>query len=75
VNPHRTDTDPLDSRKETRAEREARKIAKEREARKIERDKSIKEESLDGGFLVTMGVYTGPEDFSKPIVRQLMVGD
>jgi hypothetical protein len=23
--------------------------------------------------LVTLGVYTGPEDFSKPTVRQLQV--
>jgi hypothetical protein len=42
-------------------------------ARVKERERSIKEEHVDGGYLVTMGVYTGPEDFSKPIVRQLMV--
>ena len=30
-------------------------------------------EDVDGGYLVTMGVYTGIEDFSKPIVRQMMV--
>jgi hypothetical protein len=60
-------------RKETRAERDARKAEKERVARAKEREKSLKEESVDGGYLVTLGVYTGPEDFSKPTVRQLMV--
>jgi hypothetical protein len=34
----------------------------------------LKEEGVDGGYLVTLGTYTGTEDFSKPIVRQLMVG-
>lgn len=34
----------------------------------------MKEEHVDGGYLVTQGVYVGPEDFSKPMVRQLMVG-
>lgn len=33
----------------------------------------MKEEHVDGGFLVTMGTYTGPEDFNKQIVRQLQV--
>lgn len=33
----------------------------------------MKEEHVDGGYLVTQGVYVGPEDFSKPVVRQLMV--
>lgn len=60
-------------RKETRAERDARKAEKERIARAKERERSLKEESVDGGYLVTLGVYTGPEDFSKPTVRQLMV--
>lgn len=49
-------------------------MEKERLAREKERERSIKEEHVDGGFLVTMGVYTGTEDFSKPTVRQLMVG-
>lgn len=34
----------------------------------------MKEEGVDGGYLVTQGVYVGTEDFSKPVVRQLMVG-
>jgi len=62
-------------RRETKQEREARKLEKERVARAKERELSIKEEHVDGGYLVTMGVYTGTEDFSKPVVRQLMVGD
>ncbi|RDW71758.1 hypothetical protein BP5796_07792 [Coleophoma crateriformis] len=60
-------------RRETKQEREARKLEKERVAREKERERSIKEEHVDGGFLVTMGVYTGTEDFSKPTVRQLMI--
>ena len=60
-------------RKETRAEREARKAEKERILRAKERERSLKEESIDGGYLVTLGVYTGAEDFSKQAVRQLMV--
>lgn len=60
-------------RRETKQEREARKLAKEREARLKERERSMKEEHIDGGFCVTQGVYTGPEDFNKAIVRQLMV--
>lgn len=60
-------------RRETKQEREARKLEKERVARAKERERSIREEHVDGGFLVTMGVYTGPEDFNKAIVRQLMV--
>jgi hypothetical protein len=70
-----TDIDPAspEARKETKAEREARKLKKEREAREKERERSVREENVDGGYLVTMGVYTGTEDFSKPTVRQLMV--
>lgn len=34
----------------------------------------MREEHVDGGYLVTQGVYVGPEDFSKSIVRQLIVG-
>jgi hypothetical protein len=68
------EADPVtEPRKETRAERDARKAEKERVARAKEREKSLKEESVDGGYLVTLGVYTGAEDFSKPMVRQLMV--
>jgi len=72
---HATATgDPAtEPRKETRAEREARKAEKERILRAKERERSLKEESIDGGYLVTLGVYTGAEDFSKQAVRQLMV--
>lgn len=63
----------LEPRRETKAEREARKLEKERVIRAQEREKSLREEGVDGGFLVTLGVYTGPEDFSKPTVRQLQV--
>ena len=63
----------LPERRETKQEREARKLEKERVARVKERERSLKEENIDGGYLVTMGVYTGTEDFNKAIVRQLMV--
>lgn len=33
----------------------------------------MREEHVDGGYLVTQGVYTGTEDFNKAVVRQLMV--
>lgn len=61
------------ARRETRAERDARKREKERETRAVDRERSMKEENVDGGYLVTLGTYTGTEDFSKPVVRQLMV--
>lgn len=60
-------------RRETKAEREARRLERERLNRVKEREKSLREEHIDGGFLVTMGVYVGAEDFSKPVVRQLQV--
>ena len=63
-----------EARKETKQEREARKAEKERYARLKERDRSMREEHVDGGYLVTLGTYTGIEDFSKSIVRQLQVG-
>ncbi|KAK5995360.1 Protein SIP5 [Cladobotryum mycophilum] len=59
--------------RETRQEREARKLERERAARAKERERSIREEHVDGGFLVTLGTYTGTEDFSKPVVRQLQI--
>lgn len=65
--------EPPYERRETRAEREARRLERERVQRVKERERSIKEEQVDGGYLVTMGVYVGPEDFNKQIVRQLMV--
>lgn len=60
-------------RKETKQEREARRLEKERVAREKERERSMKEEHVDGGYLVTQGVYTGTEDFNKAVVRQFMV--
>ncbi|RYP60588.1 hypothetical protein DL769_008045 [Monosporascus sp. CRB-8-3] len=59
--------------RETRQEREARKLERERIARVQERERSMREEHVDGGYLVTMGIYTASEDFSKPIVRQLQI--
>ncbi len=59
--------------KETRAERDARRLQRERALRAKERERSLKEEHVDGGYLVTLGTYTGTEDFSKPTVRQLQV--
>lgn len=64
----------LEARRETKQEREARKIEKERAARLKERERSMRDEHVDGGYLVTQGVYVGTEDFNKTIVRQLMVG-
>lgn len=63
----------LERPRETKQEREARKAEKERQARVKERERSMREEGVDGGYLVTVGVYTGPEDFNKGIVRQLQV--
>ncbi|KAI3320971.1 hypothetical protein HD806DRAFT_209121 [Xylariaceae sp. AK1471] len=60
-------------RRETKQEREARKLEKERVARVKERERSMKEEHVDGGYLVTMGIYTASEDFNKPVVRQLQI--
>ncbi|KEQ64305.1 uncharacterized protein M437DRAFT_44944 [Aureobasidium melanogenum CBS 110374] len=60
-------------RRETKQEREARKREKERVARENERERSMKEEGVDGGYLVTLGTYVGPEDFNKTVVRQLMI--
>ncbi|KAL1638012.1 SNF1-interacting protein [Diplodia intermedia] len=69
-----SDRDPPEfTRRETRAEREARKREKERILREQERERSMREEGVDGGYLVTLGTYTGPEDFSKATVRQLMI--
>ncbi|KAK1711563.1 hypothetical protein CaCOL14_010314 [Colletotrichum acutatum] len=60
-------------RRETRQEREARRLERDRVAREKERERSLKEEHIDGGYLVTLGTYTGPEDFSKSVVRQLQI--
>ncbi|KAL1967014.1 hypothetical protein VTN77DRAFT_3538 [Rasamsonia byssochlamydoides] len=67
------DVASLEHRRETKQEREARRLEKERAARIKERERSMKEEHVDGGYLVTQGVYVGPEDFNKAIVRQLMI--
>lgn len=71
-NPDKESSGP-ETRRETRPEREARKLERERAAREKERERSIREENVDGGYLVTQGVYTGIEDYSKAVVRQLMV--
>lgn len=63
----------LEHRRETKQEREARRLEKERAARAKERERSMKEEHVDGGYLVTQGVYVGTEDFNKAVTRQLMV--
>lgn len=59
--------------KETRQEREARRAERERAARVAERERSTKEENVDGGFLVALGIYVGAEDWNKSIVRRLIV--
>lgn len=69
------DASSLEARRESKMEREARKIEKEKQARLKERERSIREEHVDGGYLVTLGVYVGVEDFNKPVVRQLMVSE
>lgn len=71
---HRHREDAPFEHKETRAEREARRLERERANRLKERERSLKEEHVDGGYLVTLGTYTGPEDFNKQVVRQLQVG-
>lgn len=70
---HDRDAAAPEHRRETKQEREARRQEKERVARLKERERSMKEEHVDGGYLVTQGVYVGTEDYSKPVVRQLMI--
>ncbi|KAJ5577813.1 uncharacterized protein N7459_006777 [Penicillium hispanicum] len=70
---HDRDVATLEYRRETKQEREARRLEKERAARVKERERSMKEEHVDGGYVVTQGVYVGTEDFNKAVVRQLMV--
>ena len=67
------DANSAEARRETKAERDARRLERERVNRLRERERSMREENVDGGYLVTQGVYTGIEDYSKPVVRQLMV--
>lgn len=69
------DVASLEARRELKHEREARKAEKERTARLKERERSMREEHVDGGYLVTQGVYVGAEDYNKTIVRQLMVSE
>ncbi|PKS12353.1 hypothetical protein jhhlp_001653 [Lomentospora prolificans] len=71
--PSTQQTTQPEQRRETRAEREARRLERERVAREKERERSMREEHVDGGYLVTMGIYKGREDFNKPIVRQLQI--
>ncbi|EHK23386.1 uncharacterized protein TRIVIDRAFT_113608 [Trichoderma virens Gv29-8] len=59
--------------RETKQEREARKLERERLQRAQDRERSIREEHVDGGYLVTMGTYVGTEDFNKAVVRQLQI--
>jgi hypothetical protein len=73
INTNERDPANAEPRRETKQEREARKRDQERAARLKERERSIKEEHVDGGFLVTQGVYVGTEDFNKAVVRQLIV--
>ncbi|KAJ9228759.1 hypothetical protein DTO169E5_9069 [Paecilomyces variotii] len=63
----------LEHRRETKQEREARRLERERVARLRERERSMRDEHVDGGYLVTQGVYVGTEDFNKAVVRQLMI--
>jgi len=67
------DVSSLEARRESKAEREQRRQEKEKQARLKERERSMREEGVEAGYLVTMGVYVGIEDFSKPLVRQLMI--
>ncbi len=67
------ETSGVEFRRESKQEREARKLEKEGIAREKERERSMWEEHVDGGYLVTQGVYTGIEDYNKGVVRQLMV--
>lgn len=67
------DMPTLETRRASKQEREARKLEVERAAREKERERSMREEHVDGGYLVTQGVYIGTEDYNKGIVRQLMV--
>ncbi|KAJ5599986.1 hypothetical protein N7450_001053 [Penicillium hetheringtonii] len=70
---HDREVATLEHRRETKQEREARRLEKERVARIKERERSMRDEHVDGGYLVTQGVYVGTEDFNKAVVRQLMI--
>ena len=68
------DSGTLETRRESKQERDQRRLERDRVNRQKERARSMRDENVDGGYLVTQGVYTGLEDFNKNIVRQLMVG-
>lgn len=71
----RSEEQPQQERvRETKQEKEARRTERERKARLREREISMRKEHVDGGYLVTQGIYIGPEDYSKAVVRQLQVG-
>jgi type IV secretory pathway VirB10-like protein len=67
--------DTPDERRDVKQESEARVHGRESVARQKEHERSMKVEQVDGGYLVTLGTYPGPEDFDKQIVRQLQVSD
>ncbi|KAK8030250.1 hypothetical protein PG993_011541 [Apiospora rasikravindrae] len=67
------DDAPFQSR-ETRAEREQRRLNKERQMRAIERERSMATEHVDGGYLVATGIYPAAEDWDHNVVRQLQNG-
>ncbi|KAK5133409.1 hypothetical protein LTR08_007748 [Meristemomyces frigidus] len=69
----RGEVTPPERPRETKQEKEARRAERERQARVKERERSMREEGVDGGFLVTLGTYTGAEDFNKAVVRQLQI--
>ena len=73
-NDRERDTETLEARRESKQERDQRRLERDRANREKERARSMRDENVDGGYLVTQGVYTGLEDFNKYIVRQLMVG-
>ncbi|KAK8062074.1 hypothetical protein PG997_014171 [Apiospora hydei] len=66
------DDAPFQSR-ETRAEREQRRLNKERQMRAIERERSMATEHVDGGYLVATGIYPAAEDWDHSVVRQLQI--
>ena len=72
-NDRERDTEVLEARRESKQERDQRRLERDRANREKERARSMRDENVDGGYLVTQGVYTGLEDFNKYIVRQLMV--
>ncbi|KAI5277191.1 SNF1-interacting protein, partial [Ascosphaera acerosa] len=60
-------------RRETKQDREARRREKEQALRLAERERSMRDEHVDGGYLVALGIYVGHEDWNKKIVRRLII--